>query len=81
MNLNADLGESWYAEKVGDDAGLMPFLDSCNIACGFHGGDAYTILKTIELAREHDVAIGAHPSFADRRNFGRTRLSVDDEVL
>ena len=81
MNLNADLGESWYERTVGDDAALMPFLDSCNLACGFHGGDAYTMLKTIELALEHDVAIGAHPSFADRKNFGRQRLEVDDEVL
>ena len=81
MNLNADLGESWYDNAIGNDPELMPLLDSCNIACGFHGGDAYTMLKTIELAQEHGVAIGAHPSFADRKNFGRKRLDVDDEVL
>lgn len=81
MNLNADLGESWYEKAIGNDRELMPLLDSCNIACGFHGGDAYTMLKTIELAQEHGVAIGAHPSFADRKNFGRQRLEVDDEVL
>ncbi len=81
MNLNADLGESWYGKTVGNDRDLMPLLDSCNIACGFHGGDAYTLLKTIELAQEHGVAIGAHPSFADRENFGRKRLEVEDEVL
>jgi UPF0271 protein len=81
MNLNADLGESWYTNTVGNDRELMPLLDSCNLACGFHGGDAYTMLKTIELATEYGVAIGAHPSFADRKNFGRTRLEVDDEVL
>lgn len=81
MNLNADLGESWYQQKVGNDAELMPWLDSCNIACGFHGGDAYTMLKTIELAQEHGVAIGAHPGFADRKNFGRKRLEPEDEVL
>jgi UPF0271 protein len=81
MNLNADLGESWYKNTVGNDHELMPLLDSCNIACGFHGGDAYTLLKTIELALEHGVAIGAHPSFADRKNFGRKRLDVDDEML
>lgn len=81
MNLNADLGESWYDRQIGNDTELMPLLDSCNIACGFHGGDAYTLLKTIELAQEHGVAIGAHPSFADRKNFGRERLEVDDEVL
>jgi UPF0271 protein len=81
MNLNADLGESWYDKTVGDDRELMPLLDSCNIGCGFHGGDAYTMLKTIELAQEYGVAIGAHPSFADRKNFGRQRLEVADEVL
>jgi len=81
MELNADLGESWYTNTVGNDAELMPLLDSCNVACGFHGGDAYTMLKTLELAREHGVHIGAHPSFADRKHFGRKRLNVDDEVL
>ncbi|MFK8161757.1 MAG: 5-oxoprolinase subunit PxpA [Lewinella sp.] len=81
MNLNADLGESWYQKKVGNDAELMPLLDSCNIACGFHGGDAYTMLKTIELAQEHGVLIGAHPGFADRKNFGRKRLELEDETL
>jgi UPF0271 protein len=81
MNLNADLGESWYDKPIGNDQELMPLLDSCNIACGFHGGDAYTMLKTIELAQENGVAIGAHPSFADRKNFGRQRLEVEDEVL
>lgn len=81
MNLNADLGESWYEKAVGNDGELMPLLDSCNLACGFHGGDAYTMLKTIELAQENGVSIGAHPSFADRKEFGRKRLEVDDEVL
>jgi UPF0271 protein len=81
MNLNADLGESWYNNSIGNDHELMPLLDSCNIACGFHGGDAYTILKTIELAQENGVAIGAHPSFADRKHFGRKRIEVEDEIL
>lgn len=81
MNLNADLGESWYDQQVGNDGELMPLLDSCNVACGFHGGDAYTMLKTIELALEYNVQIGAHPGFADRKNFGRKILEVDDEVL
>lgn len=76
MDLNADLGESWYAKRVGNDAELMPLLDSCNIACGFHGGDAATLRDTIELALEHNVAIGAHPSFPDRKHFGRRPMDV-----
>jgi len=76
MDLNADLGESWYHHRVGNDADLMPLLDSCNIACGFHGGDAMTLRETIDLALEHQVAIGAHPSFPDRKNFGRQAMEI-----
>ncbi|MEM6771928.1 MAG: 5-oxoprolinase subunit PxpA [Bacteroidota bacterium] len=76
LNLNADLGESWYDRRVGNDTELMPLLDSCNIACGFHGGDALTMQRTIELALRHNVAIGAHPSFPDRKNFGRQRMEL-----
>jgi len=76
LDLNADLGESWYGHAVGNDAGMMPLLDSCNIACGFHGGDAITMRQTIELALEHEVAIGAHPSFPDRKNFGRKTMEI-----
>ncbi len=81
MILNADLGESWYAKRVGDDAGLMPYLDTCNIACGFHGGDALTLRRTIVLALEHQVPIGAHPSFPDRKNFGRKWMTLDTDRL
>ncbi len=76
LNLNADLGESWYDQQVGNDSKLMPLLDSCNVACGFHGGDALTMRKTVELALEHGVAVGAHPSFPDRVNFGRKRMEL-----
>ncbi|CAH1002142.1 5-oxoprolinase subunit A [Neolewinella maritima] len=74
--LNADLGESWYDRRIGNDAGLMPYLDLCNIACGMHGGDALTMRRTIELAKLHDVRIGAHPSFPDRKNFGRVEMDL-----
>lgn len=79
--LNADLGESWYETSVGNDAALMPFLDTCNIACGFHAGDTLTMQRTIDLALENGVAIGAHPSFADRKNFGRHLPEIDAERL
>jgi UPF0271 protein len=81
MLLNADLGESWYDRRVGNDEALMPNLDLCNLACGFHGGDALTIYRTIELAHHHGVSIGAHPSFPDRKNFGRQRMTLDADSL
>ena len=80
VTLNADLGESWYDRRVGNDAGLMPYLDLCNLACGFHGGDTLTQYRTIELAAGHHVAIGAHPSFPDRKNFGRRPMAVGDRL-
>ena len=81
MELNADLGESWYTQRVGNDAALMPYLDACNIACGFHGGDALTMQQTVVLAIEYGVAIGAHPSFPDRKNFGRSPAEPDLDTL
>ncbi len=79
--LNADLGESWYGRTVGNDAALMSHLDLCNIACGFHGGDVATQRRALELAGEHGVRIGAHPSFPDRKNFGRVIRDLPDDQL
>ena len=69
IDLNCDLGEG-----LTNDALLMPWISSANIACGYHAGDTDSMQKTITLAIEHQVAIGAHPGFADKTNFGRTRL-------
>ena len=77
MELNADLGESWYHHRVGNDEALMPYLDACNIACGMHGGDALTMQRTIALAMANKVKIGAHPSYPDREHFGRRRMQLD----
>ncbi len=71
MDLNCDLGEG-----AGHDAELMPLVSSANIACGGHAGDETTMCATIRLAIEQGVAIGAHPGFADRENFGRKELPV-----
>ena len=71
VDLNSDLGEG-----AGADAELMPFITSANIACGAHAGDAGTMRATVELARRHGVAIGAHPGFEDRENFGRREQPV-----
>jgi len=61
-------------EGIGNDEAIMPFISSANIACGFHAGDDITMNKTILLAKKHRVAVGAHPSFFDRENFGRTEM-------
>jgi UPF0271 protein len=66
VDLNADLGEG-----AGHDDELLQLVSSASIACGFHAGDAISILASIRAARERGVAVGAHPSFADRENFGR----------
>jgi 5-oxoprolinase (ATP-hydrolysing) subunit A len=71
VDLNGDLGEG-----MGHDAELMPLISSANIACGGHAGDEATMRATINLAHEHQVAIGAHPGFADRKNFGRRPIAV-----
>ncbi|HJP98505.1 MAG TPA: 5-oxoprolinase subunit PxpA [Rhodanobacteraceae bacterium] len=81
IDLNADLGESFGAWRMGDDAGVMPWITSANIACGFHAGDPATMDRTIALCIEHGVAIGAHPSLPDLQGFGRREMRVPaDEV-
>jgi 5-oxoprolinase (ATP-hydrolysing) subunit A len=76
FDVNCDLGEGLL-----NDALLMPFLNSCNIACGAHAGDEDTIRETIGLAKKWDVKIGAHPSYPDRLNFGRKTMQIDKESL
>jgi 5-oxoprolinase (ATP-hydrolysing) subunit A len=77
VDLNADLGEG-----AGHDDQLLELVTSANIACGFHAGDADTMRRSIESARDRNVAVGAHPSLFDRENFGRKELPVKpDEVF
>jgi len=76
VDLNCDMGESYGAWKMGADAEVMPFISSANIACGFHGGDPATIRKTVALAVQHGVAIGAHPSLPDLQGFGRRAMKI-----
>jgi len=66
IDLNCDMGEG-----MSTDAAIFPFISSSNIACGGHAGDADTMRRTVELALKHGVAIGAHPSYPDKANFGR----------
>jgi len=76
IDLNCDMGESFGAWKMGDDAAIMPLITSANIACGFHAGDPGTIRTTVGLAVEHGVAVGAHPGLPDLQGFGRRTMSV-----
>ena len=76
IDLNCDL-----AEGAGIEAQIMPFISSANIACGFHAGDPLLMKETIQLCMNHKVAIGAHPSFPDRENFGRTNMELEPEQV
>ncbi|MCA0044210.1 LamB/YcsF family protein [Celeribacter litoreus] len=75
LDLNCDMGESFGAYTVGDDAAMLDLVTSANVACGFHAGDPVVMRRTIQLAKEAGVAIGAHPSFMDLYGFGRRRIS------
>jgi UPF0271 protein len=76
IDINCDLGEG-----VGNEAQLMPYISSCNIACGAHAGSIKIIDKAIRLAHDHKVKIGAHPSYPDRENFGRKAMDMPLEEL
>jgi len=76
MDINCDLGEG-----LKNDAQIMPYISSCNIACGAHAGDKKLMKTTVLLAKEYKVKIGAHPSFADRENFGRKEMYVPKDLL
>ncbi|MGH8042079.1 MAG: LamB/YcsF family protein [Rudaea sp.] len=76
IDLNCDIGESFGAWSMGDDAGVMPWITSANIACGFHAGDFSTMLQTVLLAKQRGVAIGAHVSLPDLQGFGRREMRV-----
>ncbi|MEM8987600.1 MAG: 5-oxoprolinase subunit PxpA [Pseudomonadota bacterium] len=81
LDLNCDLGESYGAYKMGDDEGVMPFISSANIGCGFHGGDPTTIRRAVQLARDNNVSIGAHPSYPDRMGFGLHEMKTPPQAL
>ena len=82
VDLNCDMGESFGAWTLGNDAALMPYLTSANIACGFHAGDPAVMRQTVRLALQHNVAIGVHPGLPDLVGFGRRNLDISaDEAF
>ncbi len=76
INLNADLGESFGAWSMGADAELLGIVASANIACGFHAGDPPVMRRTVRMARERGVGIGAHVAYPDLQGFGRRRMEM-----
>ena len=81
IDLNADLGESFGSWVKGNDEALLDIISSANIACGFHAGDPDVMAKTIKLAKNRGVGIGAHPGFDDLVGFGRRRLNLSIETI
>ena len=81
ININCDLGERSKLHSTENDPLLLKIVNSANIACGYHAGDKPTMEKTIEISKENNVSIGAHPSFNDPENFGRKRLNLPSDEI
>jgi 5-oxoprolinase (ATP-hydrolysing) subunit A len=86
IDLNSDVGESYGAYRLGADAEVMRSISSANVACGYHAGDPGVMRRTVRLARDAGVSVGAHPGFPDLVGFGRRELrasarEVEDMVL
>lgn len=79
IDLNSDVGESFGAWQIGDDAALLPLVTSANIACGWHAGDPLVMARTLRLARQAGVAAGAHPGYPDLQGFGRREMALTPE--
>ncbi len=77
VGINCDMGESFGLYKMGDDEAMMPFITQANVACGFHGSDPNHMRKTVELAKQNDVSVGAHFSLPDLPGFGRREMKID----
>lgn len=81
LMINADMGESFGPWVMGMDEHVMPHVDLANVACGFHASDPHVIRRTVRLAKQHDVKVGAHPSYPDLVGFGRRSIACSpDEV-
>lgn len=76
IDINADVGEG-----LDNEVQLIPFLSSCNIACGGHAGNETSMTSVVKLAKQHQVKVGAHPSFPDKENFGRLQIDISLEDL
>ncbi len=81
VDLNSDMGEGFGPWPMGDDAALLRVVTSANVACGFHAGDLDVMARTMRMAVENGVGIGAHPGFPDLQGFGRRRMEVPPATL
>ena len=81
ININCDLGEKSELHSTKHDPDLLKIINSANIACGFHAGDEQSMKNTIEISKKNNVSIGAHPSFNDRKNFGRKRHYLPEDKI
>jgi UPF0271 protein len=79
--LNCDLGESYGNWRMGVDSEVMPHIDQANVACGYHAGDPVTMARTLAMAVEHGVTVGAHPAYPDLVGFGRRSIALSPEEL
>ena len=81
INLNCDLGEKSKHHSNENDPNLLKIVNSANVACGYHAGDEETMREVVEISKQNNVSIGAHPSFNDPENFGRKRINLGaDEI-
>ena len=81
LDVNVDMGEGFGRWALGDDEGILPFISSASIACGFHAGDPATMRRTVRAALDHGVQIGAHVALPDLLGFGRRRMAISAEDL
>jgi UPF0271 protein len=79
--INCDMGEGFGLYRLGDDEALMPLISVANVACGFHASDFNHMRRTVQLAKQHGVKVGAHPSLPDLQGFGRREMKISREEL
>jgi UPF0271 protein len=81
IDINSDMGEGYGPYRIGDDAALMKIVSSANVACGFHAGDPIIMDRTIRMAKEAGVGVGAHPGLPDLLGFGRRIIQMDGHEI
>ncbi len=81
VDINCDMGESFGLYQLGNDEEMMKYISSVNIACGFHAGDPSVMRRTVQLAKQYGVSVGAHPGFPDLLGFGRRYMNCTPEEI